>query len=377
MIPGTGHHGAALLLILSLWGCSAPAGSPARVADGDAPAAPARACSPEAEVKPAPSFGQVGNPIVVASDFDFPPSQEVEPCVWSGTFAASVVLYADREARVPLPKTQFVRVKSIELPRRAGEPTKLTISWPIRMEAWAPAAAFPFALREPVDIVNGTYWLARGARVQAWAGEKRGAALVSRPYAKDLTHPAFAKRVLLEQAPCSKLTLPNEGLFLPTATGTQALVIPGVEHWLNLAPGTELHSQPGKAAQGRVVAQSVARLEQRGNWINVRSYDSYGLPSDGGVDFSGWVPDTSTTRGLRVALAFGPIWLEATHKAPRRLPLRGTPDAAAPILGKTAKGVPFRAVRSERGFVEIHLPGLADAGLWIAEADLCDSEQLR
>jgi len=200
---------------------------------------------------------------------------------------------------------------------------------------------------------------------------------VSRPYSKDLTHPAFAKRVLLEQTPCSKLTLPKEGLFLPTATGTQALFVQGVEHWLNLAPGTELHSQPGKAAQGRVIAHSVARLEQRGNWIHVRSYDSYGLPSDGGVDFSGWVPDSSTTRGLRVALAFGPIWLEPTHKAPRRLPVRRNPDAAAPVVGKTAKGVPFRAVRSERGFVEIHLPGLAHAGLWIAEADLCDSEQLR
>lgn len=375
MVPGNVHHGAALLLILSLWSCSAPSGSAAKAPDGDAPAAQARACSAETEVKPVPSFGQVGNPIVVASDFGFPPAQEVEPCVWSGTFAASVVLYADREARVPLVKTQFVRVKSIELPRHPAEPTKLRLSWPVHMEAWAPAASFPFALRESLDIVEGTYWLAAGARMQAWAGEKPGSALVSRPYSKDLTHPAFAKRVLLEQSRCSKLTLPNEGLFLPTATGTQAIIVPGVEH--NLAPGTELHSQPGKAAQGRVVAQSVARLEQRGNWVKVRSYGSYGLPSDGAVDFAGWVPESSTTRGLRHALAFGPIWLEPTHKALRRLPLRRNPDAAAPILGKTAKGVRFRAVRSERGFVEIHLPGLANPGLWIAEADLCDSEQLR
>jgi hypothetical protein len=76
-----------------------------------------------------------------------------------------VVLYADSEARVPLLKTQFVRVKSIELPPRAGEPAKLNISWPVRMEAWAPPTSFPFALREPLDIVKGTYWLAtRGAR---------------------------------------------------------------------------------------------------------------------------------------------------------------------------------------------------------------------
>lgn len=278
---------------------------------------------------------------------------------------------------MPLVKTQFVRVKSIELPPHAAEPAKLRISWPVHLEAWVPAASFPFILREPLDIVKGTYWLAPGARVQAWAGGKHASALVSRPYSKDLTHPAFAKRVLLEQAPCSKLTLPNEGLFLPTATGSQALFPWGVEHWLNLAPGTELHSQPGKAAQGRIVAQSVARLEQRGNWLNIRGHDSYGLPSDGGVDFTGWVPDRSTSRGLRVARAFGPVWLEPTHKAPRRLPLRRNPDAAAPVLGKTAKGVAFRAVRSKRGFVEIHLPGLADAGLWIAEADLCDSEQLR
>jgi hypothetical protein len=108
--------------------------------------------------------------------------------------------------------------------------------------------------------------------VQAWAGDEHGSALVSRPYSKDLTHPAFAKRALLEQVPCSKLTLPNEGLFLPTATGTQALFVPGVEHWLDLAPGTELHSQPGKAAQGRVIAHSVARLGQQGDWIRVRSY---------------------------------------------------------------------------------------------------------
>jgi hypothetical protein len=243
------------------------------------------------------------------------------------------------------------------------------------MDAWAPATSFPFALRESVDIVKGTYWVAPGARVQAWTGQKQGSAIVSRPYSKELTHPAFAKRVLLEQTPCSKLTLPNEGLFLPTATGTQAVIIPGVEH--NLAAGTELHSQPGKATQGRVMAGTVARLEQSGNWVHVRSYDSYGLPHDGGVDFAGWVPGSSTTRGLRVALAFGPIWLEPTHKAPRRLPVRRNPDAAAPVVGKTAKGVAFRAVRVEHGFVEIHLPGLAHAGLWIAEADLCDSEQLR
>ena len=274
-------------------------------------------------------------------------------------------------------KTQFVRVKSIELPRGAAEPARLRISWPIHMDAWAPAASFPFALREPLDIVKGTYWVAPGARVQAWNGDEPGSAFVSRPYSQDLTHPAFSKRVLLEQTPCSKLTLPNEGLFLPTATGTQALFVPGVEHWLNLAAGTELHSQPGKATQGRVMADTVARLGQRGNWVHVRSHNSYGLPHNGGVDFAGWVPDRSTTRGLRVALAFGPVWLEPTHKAPRRLPVRRNPEAAAPVVGKTAKGVPFRAVRSERGFVEIYLPGLAHAGLWIAEADLCDSEQLR
>jgi hypothetical protein len=376
MAPGNIHHHAAPLLLLSFWACSTPSGSPAKVADGHAPAAQDRACSAAAEVKPAPSFGQVGNPIVVASDFDFPLAQEIEPCVWSGTFAASVVLYADGEARVPLLETQFVRVKSIELPPHAGKPAKLNISWPVHMVAWAPATSFPFALREHLDIVKGTYWLAPGARLQAWVGEKHGSALVSRPYSRNLSHPAFAKRALLEQTPCSKLTLPKEGLFVPTATGTHALFVPGVEHWLNLAPGTELHSQPGKAAQGRVTAHSVARLEQQGNWIHVRSYDSYGLPGDGGVDFSGWVPDSSTTRGLRVALAFGPLWLEPTHKAPRRLPVRRNPDAAAPVVGKTAKGVPFRAVTSERGFVAIQLPGLAGAGLWIAEADLCDSERL-
>jgi hypothetical protein len=166
-------------------------------------------------------------------------------------------------------------------------------------------------------------------------------------------------------------------LFARTATATQALVVPGVKHWLNLALGTELHHHPGKAAQGRVVAQSVALLEKRGSWVKVRSHDSLGTPTQGGVDFSGWVPESSTTPGLTVALAFGPLWIEPTHRALRRLPLRRNPDAAAPVLGETAKGVPFRAVRSESGFVAIHLPGLADPGFWIAEADLCDSEQLR
>jgi hypothetical protein len=318
----------------------------------------------------------VGNPVVVATDFAFPRAQEIEPCVWSGTFAAREVVYADPGASVPLLTTQFVRVKSIELPRHAGEPVKLTISWPVHMEAWAPPASFPFALREPLEIVKGTYWLANGARVHAWSDKKHGSALVSRPYSKDLTHPAFAKGALLEQTPCSNLTLPNEGLFARTATATQALVVPGVEEWLNIALGTKLHSQPGKAAQGRVVADGVALLEKRGGWVKVRSYDSLGTPGRGGVDFSGWVPDSSTTRGLPVALAFGPIWIEPTHKALRGLPLRRHPGAAAPVLGETAQSVPFRAVRSERGFVEIRLPGLAEPGFWITEADLCDSEQL-
>jgi hypothetical protein len=75
MASGNVHHRAAPLLVLSLWGCSAPAAPPAKVAERDAPAAQARACSAEAEVKPAPSFGPIGNPVVVASRFDFPPAQ--------------------------------------------------------------------------------------------------------------------------------------------------------------------------------------------------------------------------------------------------------------------------------------------------------------
>jgi hypothetical protein len=368
---------AGVLLILAFSGCTATSSGPTQVAK-ERSAAPARRCGAEAEVQPVPNFGPVGNPIVVRSAFAFPPAQEIKPCVWSGTFAADIVLHADRDAHSPLVKAQFVRAKSVALPRRAGEPAKLRISWPIHADAWAPAASFPFALHEPLDIVKGTYWLAPGARVEASAGEKEGTAVVSRPYSKDLTHPAFTKRVLLEQVPCSKLTLPNEGLFLPEATGTDALMVPGVEKWFNLVPGTELYTQPGQGAQGRVVARNVARLDQRGNWNRIRSYASYGGPHEGGdVDFIGWVPDTSITPGLRVTLAFGPIWLEPTHKAPRRLPLRRSADAAAPIVGTTAKGVPFRAVRSERGFVEVRLPGLDGAGLWIAEPDLCDAQPLR
>ena len=179
MAPGNLRNGAAQVLILSLGGCSAPSGSPVKVAGGDPALARTRACSAEAEVKPAPRFENVGNPIVVAADFEFPPAREVEPCVWSGTFAASEVVYADRGASLPLVTTQFVRVRSIELPRDAGKPTKLTISWPVHMKVWALAASFPFALREPLEIVKGTYWVAPGARVQAWTGEKQGLALVS------------------------------------------------------------------------------------------------------------------------------------------------------------------------------------------------------
>lgn len=367
----------ARLLVVLLGGCAAPSGSPAKAVDADATPTPGRACSAQAELKPEPSFGNVINPRVVAADFKVVPPREVEPCVWRGTFAAATVLYADREAKVPLLTTQFVRVKAFELPRLAGQPTKLIISWPIHVEAWAPAASFPLALREPVEIVKGAYGLAAGARVQAWASERPGTAVVSRPYSRNFSHSAFAKGGLLEQMPCSKLTLPFEGLFERTATANSALKASSAESWLDLAPGTELHSEPGGPATGRVVGRSVALVEQRGDWVNVHSYDSLGPASAGGVDFWGWVRKSSTTPGPASALAFGPIWLEPTHKARTQLALRREPDAAAPLLGKTAKGVPFRALRSERGFVEIHLPGLAHAGLWIAEGDLCDSELLR
>lgn len=320
-------------------------------------------------MKAEPSFGNAINPKVVATDFKVVAPREVEPCVWAGTFAANTVLYADREAKLPLLTTQFVRVKSFELPRLAGQPVKVVISWPIHVDA-----SFPFALLEPLEIVKGAYGLAAGARVQAWAGGGPGTAVVSRPYARNLDHSAFAKGGLLEQMPCSKLTLPFEGLFERTATPNSAFIPSRTKSWLDVAAGTELHSEPGAPALGRVVGSSVALVERRGDWVSVRSYDSLGPGSAGGVDFWGWVKKSATKPGPPTALAFGPIWIEPTHKARRQLALRREPDAAAPLL---AKGVRFRALRSGRGFVEIHLPGLAHAGLWIAEPDLCDSEPLR
>jgi hypothetical protein len=367
----------ARLLVVLLGGCTAPSGSPAKAAEVGATSTLGRACSAEAEVKAEPSFGNAANPKVVATDFKVVTPREVEPCVWAGTFAATTVLYADREAKLPLLTTQFVRVKSFELPRLAGQPAKVVISWPIHVEAWAPAASFPFALLDPVEIVKGAYGLAAGARVQAWASDRPGTAVVSRPYARNLGHSEFTKGGLLEQMPCSKLTLPFEGLFERTATPNSVFVPSRAKSWLDVASGTELRSEPGGPAMGRVVGSSVALVERRGDWVSVRSYDSLGPGSAGGVDFWGWVKKSSTTPAPPTALAFGPIWIEPTHKTRRQLALRREPDAAAPLLGKTAKGVRFRALRSERGFVEIHLPGLAHAGLWIAGADLCDSEPLR
>jgi hypothetical protein len=271
------------------------------------------------------------------------PVAQRNPCVLSGSVETTWTrLYADATAPEYVVTLADFDVVDLELSKRSDQRLKITIDYPFQASGYVDADAGLIETTRRFELLKQHLWLDPGTTVRAFDAKGGQAKLTRNPL--DKSTPQVALRV-----PCSQLGLASPKSLPSEDPSAEISQVSGV---------VPLHSTLNGPVIGRLnadLAVNVRVLERKPGWVRVTTADAGARMGSSPFEFDAWIAERFAPLGKE---AFAVLGLFRTERAPTHvttalLPLRLSPDPAAPVIAELVAGVAILAGEQRSGMRRI------------------------
>lgn len=299
---------------------------------------------------------------VEARPFAIVPTTQIEPCVFRGSLYTSGKLYSQATggtAIVELSSSNPVQLERLELPTVRGGRVKVSVAFPIEIEAYMDENEKVVETDKRLDIVPGHAWFDPNTPLHA-SLRSNGTAELHKQFSEGTSPPEFVTTV-----PCTDLTLQQTYFHKPDLSGDgvdlRAPRIPIHES----AGGREVLALPGRNNDDSYYVRS---SEKKPGWLLIEGNEEF--------HFKGWV----ATSLVNSEPGFGWIGLlkgpGVTHQVTKAIPLRLEATDAAPVIAKAAKGAEILMGPGPSGYRTIGFGMGVSTSFFAREVDLHGAVQL-